>query len=33
MGCLYGDEGKGTTSEYLTKISNAKYIVRYNGGA
>lgn len=31
-GMTYGDEGKGTISEYLTWLYNAKYVVRYNGG-
>jgi adenylosuccinate synthase len=28
----YGDEGKGTTVDYLTKEHNASLIVRFNGG-
>lgn len=31
-GLLYGDEGKGTTVEYLVKHLNSKLVVRYNGG-
>ena len=31
-GCLFGDEGKGTTVEFITKQTNSKYIVRWNGG-
>jgi adenylosuccinate synthase len=31
-GLLYGDEGKGTTVEYLVKKTNAELVVRYNGG-
>lgn len=32
-GLLFGDEGKGTTVEYIVKQSKAKLVVRYNGGA
>ena len=31
-GLLYGDEGKGTTVEYLVKHTNSKLVVRYGGG-
>jgi adenylosuccinate synthase len=31
-GLLFGDEGKGTTTEFLVKSADAKLVVRYNGG-
>ena len=31
-GLLYGDEGKGTTVEYLVKKTSSKLVVRYGGG-
>jgi adenylosuccinate synthase len=31
-GLLYGDEGKGTTVEYLCETYNAHLVVRYSGG-
>lgn len=31
-GLAFGDEGKGTTVEYLVRQHNAKLVVRYNGG-
>ncbi len=31
-GLAYGDEGKGTIVDYLTRIYGAKLVVRYNGG-
>ncbi len=31
-GLLFGDEGKGTTVEYLVKQNNSKLVVRYGGG-
>lgn len=31
-GLHYGDEGKGTTIDYLAKEVNAKAVVRYGGG-
>lgn len=31
-GLLYGDEGKGTTTDFFAYETNAKYVVRYNGG-
>jgi len=31
-GLGYGDEGKGTITEFLTKAFDAKAVVRYNGG-
>lgn len=31
-GIGYGDEGKGTSTEYLCSLNNAKCVVRYNGG-
>jgi adenylosuccinate synthase len=31
-GLLYGDEGKGTTVDYLAKKYNSKMVVRYGGG-
>jgi len=31
-GLLYGDEGKGTTVEYIAKETNSKLVERYNGG-
>jgi adenylosuccinate synthase len=31
-GLLYGDEGKGTTVEYISKETKSKLVVRYNGG-
>lgn len=33
VGLGFGDEGKGTTVDYLTRKTGAKLIVRYNGGA
>lgn len=32
VGLTYGDEGKGTTVDYLTRSQNASLIVRFNGG-
>ena len=32
-GLGYGDEGKGTTVDYLARRHDAKLVVRYNGGA
>jgi adenylosuccinate synthase len=32
-GLGYGDEGKGTTIDYMTRAYGAKLVVRYNGGA
>lgn len=32
-GLGYGDEGKGTTVDYLTEIHHAHTIIRYNGGS
>ena len=31
-GMLYGDEGKGTTVEYISKKYNCNFVVRFNGG-
>ena len=31
-GLFFGDEGKGTTVEYLARKYNSKLVVRYNGG-
>jgi adenylosuccinate synthase len=33
VGLGYGDEGKGTITDYLTRKFNAPLVVRYNGGA
>lgn len=33
QGLAYGDEGKGTTVDYLTREYNASLVVRFNGGA
>ena len=33
VGAQFGDEGKGTTVDYLTRKLQAKTIVRFNGGA
>ena len=32
-GLGYGDEGKGSIVDYLTRIKKAGVVVRYNGGA
>jgi adenylosuccinate synthase len=32
-GLGFGDEGKGTTIDYMTRAYGAKLVVRYNGGA
>lgn len=32
-GCQFGDEGKGTITDYLASIHNLKENVRYNGGS
>lgn len=32
-GLGYGDEGKGSTTDFLVEQHNAKLVVRYNGGA
>ncbi len=32
-GLAFGDEGKGTIVDYLTRVHNAKYVIRFNGGA
>jgi adenylosuccinate synthase len=32
-GLGFGDEGKGTTIDYMTRVYGAKLVVRYNGGA
>jgi adenylosuccinate synthase len=32
IGSGYGDEGKGLMTDYLTRQSNADYVVRFNGG-
>lgn len=29
----FGDAGKGTTIDYLTRLTGSKWVVRYNGGA
>ena len=31
-GLAYGDEGKGTTTEWLCRMHDAPLVVRYNGG-
>ena len=31
-GLYFGDEGKGTTVEYLVRKYNSKLVVRYGGG-
>jgi adenylosuccinate synthase len=31
-GLLFGDEGKGTTVEYLVRQNNSKLVVRFGGG-
>lgn len=33
LGLGFGDEGKGTTTEYLARKHRASLVVRYNGGA
>ena len=33
IGLGFGDEGKGTVVDYLTRHHNAKLVVRFNGGA
>jgi adenylosuccinate synthase len=33
IGANYGDEGKGLMTDYLSNEHNAKWIVRFNGGA
>lgn len=33
IGLGFGDEGKGTTVDFLTREKNAKLVVRFNGGA
>lgn len=33
VGLGFGDEGKGATVDYLTRILNAELVVRYSGGA
>ena len=33
QGLAYGDEGKGSTVDYLTRRENASMVVRFNGGA
>lgn len=32
-GLAFGDEGKGSIVDYLTRIHGAKWVIRYNGGA
>lgn len=32
VGLFYGDEGKGTTVDFLTREYKAELVVRYNGG-
>ncbi len=32
MGLGFGDEGKGVTTYHLAKETNAKWVIRYNGG-
>lgn len=32
VGLGYGDEGKGTTTDFLTREHNAHTVIRYNGG-
>ena len=32
-GLGFGDEGKGTVTDYLVRTHSAKMVVRYNGGA
>ena len=32
VGLTYGDEGKGTTVDYLVRKHSAKLVVRFNGG-
>ncbi len=33
VGLGFGDEGKGSTVDYLTRTTSAELVVRYNGGA
>ncbi len=33
VGLAYGDEGKGTTVDWLTRLYSSKLVVRFNGGA
>ena len=33
IGLGYGDEGKGTMTDYLCRLHNVKLVVRYNGGS
>lgn len=33
VGLGFGDEGKGTTTDYLARQNDAKYVVRFSGGS
>ena len=33
VGLTFGDEGKGSVTDYLVRASGAKTVVRFNGGA
>ena len=33
LGLAYGDEGKGSVTDHLTRLHSASLIVRFSGGA